>query len=271
MFLASIRIDGGTQPRSGLDEAVVADYAEALKDGAEFPPVDVFHDGTDFWLADGFHRYFAFKKAKQDSIPATVRDGTKRDAVLFAVSANSAHGLRRSNEDKRKAVSTLLADPEWGQWSDRKIASVCRVGRSLVAEVRASLAEKPVTDRTYTTKHGTTATMDTAGQAEANKKRKEEGGKKEGKKEGKKKKTEPEPPPRDELEDAVQTLTEANRELTAEVETLRASSNGDAEKTIRELKAYILTVESQRDEWMNKCGQLTKEVKRLQRKLGVPA
>lgn len=262
MFLASIRVDGGTQPRTSLDEHVVADYAESIKAGAEFPAVDVFHDGADFWLADGFHRYFAYKKSGQESIPAAVHEGTKRDAVLFSVAANASHGLRRSNEDKRKAVATLLQDPEWAQWSDRKIASVCLVGHQLVASVRSSLDENPVRERVYTTKHGTTATMDTSGQTAKGKGGKKDGGKKN-------KKVEPEPAPRDELEDAVQTLTEANRELTSEVETLKAASNGDAEKTIRELKAYIKVVESQRDEWMNKCGQLTKEVKKLQRRLGI--
>jgi len=34
--------------------------------------------------------------------------GTNRDAVLFAVSSNTGHGLQRTNTDKRKAVMTLI-------------------------------------------------------------------------------------------------------------------------------------------------------------------
>jgi hypothetical protein len=43
-------------------------------------------------------------------ITADLRQGTQRDAVLFGISANSAHGLPRNNADKRKAVSLLLGD-----------------------------------------------------------------------------------------------------------------------------------------------------------------
>jgi hypothetical protein len=42
--------------------------------------------------------------------------------VLYTVGANATHGLRRSNADKRRAVSMLLDDPEWAQWSNLAIA-----------------------------------------------------------------------------------------------------------------------------------------------------
>jgi len=35
--------------------------------------------------------------------------------MLFTISVNADHGLPRSNADKRKAVMTLLQDPEWSQ------------------------------------------------------------------------------------------------------------------------------------------------------------
>ena len=54
-----IRRDGGTQPRKILDQAAVEAYAEAMKKGAVFPPVTVFYDGEEYWLADGFHRMSA--------------------------------------------------------------------------------------------------------------------------------------------------------------------------------------------------------------------
>src|SRR5690606_35298949 len=85
--LEQIRIDGGTQPRTELNEATVADYAEAITEGAKFPPVTVFHDGADYWLADGFHRLFAHKKIGALDIEAEIRQGTKRDAVLHSVGA----------------------------------------------------------------------------------------------------------------------------------------------------------------------------------------
>lgn len=61
--LASIRLDGGTQPRAELREDVIEDYAEAMRAGAVFPPVVVYFDGEAYWLADGFHRVKAARGA----------------------------------------------------------------------------------------------------------------------------------------------------------------------------------------------------------------
>lgn len=162
-----IRIDGGTQPRAHLNPETVTEYANAMADdGCVFPPVTVFYDGADYWLADGFHRVAASKEAGFADIDADVRQGTRRDAVLFSVGANADHGLRRTNEDKRRAVLTLLNDSEWGQWSAREIARRCGVHHQLVERLRPEVAsslddsssERP-SERTYTTKHGTVATM----------------------------------------------------------------------------------------------------------------
>lgn len=58
----------------------------------------------------------------------------------------------------------LLEDPEWATWSDTQIAKACAVSPTTVGTVRSSLSkldsEEPA-KRTYTTKHGTTATMRT--------------------------------------------------------------------------------------------------------------
>ena len=51
-----IRMDGGTQPRTRLSSATIDEYAQAMMDGMIFPPVEVYHDGIEYWLADGFHR-----------------------------------------------------------------------------------------------------------------------------------------------------------------------------------------------------------------------
>lgn len=164
--LSTIRTDGGTQPRAAIDTQLVETYAEDMASGATFPPLVVFHDGVANWLADGFHRFYAAKGCGLAEFECDVRQGTVRDAILFSVSANASHGLRRTNEDKRRAVLTLLNDPTWAQWSDREIARHCNVGAPLVGNLRP----KPVTvtnysepeARTYTTRHGTTATMNTA-------------------------------------------------------------------------------------------------------------
>jgi hypothetical protein len=139
--IAVIRLDGGTQPRAGIDQAVVADYANDMEaNGAEFPPVQVVYDGEAYWLWDGFHRLHARKRNGLHTAPAIVRQGTRRDAVLLSVGANATHGFRRTNEDKRRAVMALLADEEWGQWSDREIARRCGVSHPFVADLRSKLS-----------------------------------------------------------------------------------------------------------------------------------
>lgn len=162
--LRDIRIDGGTQSRVELNNTTVEEYSEAMADGVQFPPVVVFFDGASHWLADGFHRYFGADQAGLEEIAADVRNGTQQDAQLFSFSVNADHGLRRSNADKRKSVTGALKHPVSSKWSDNQIAKHCGVHHSTVGDVRRSLADsasdKPA-ERTYTTKHGTTAVMNT--------------------------------------------------------------------------------------------------------------
>jgi len=173
--LKRIRTDGGTQARAQLDEATVAEYAETWQalsyqqNGLDkMPPIVVYYDGEDYWLADGFHRVEAYRRFLRDGSPsasphalrADIRQGTRRDAVLYACGANASHGLRRTNADKRRAVETLLRDEEWRQWSDRKIADACAVSDKTVAAVRAELsAEIPQIQTRTVERNGTTYQM----------------------------------------------------------------------------------------------------------------
>jgi Protein of unknown function (DUF3102) len=83
------------------------------------------------------------------------------DAVLYSVGANSTHGLRRTNDDKRRAVETLLNDAEWIKWSDYEIARRTGTSHTFVSLIRPSLATV-ASERIYTTKQGTVATMNTS-------------------------------------------------------------------------------------------------------------
>ena len=113
LLISDIRCDDRAQPRVKLHEEVIIEYAEAMKRGECFPPITVFYDGEAYWLANGFHRIQAAIKNGSDSIQAEVRSGELRAAILRSASANFDHGLRRSNEDKRRAVATVLRDDEW--------------------------------------------------------------------------------------------------------------------------------------------------------------
>lgn len=138
-----IRTDGGTQMRAELQSEVYLDYRDKWLAGVEFEPLDVFHDGSTFWLADGFHRFYGAREAKRGSIPCRVHQGTQRDAILFAAAANTSHGLRRMDADKRNAILTLLRDGEWGKWSNGKIAEHVSVSKQFVSQVRQAFESPP--------------------------------------------------------------------------------------------------------------------------------
>jgi hypothetical protein len=137
--LRHIRLNGGTQSRASIDPATVETYADAYTAGAFLPPIVVYFDGEDYWLADGFHRVHAAERAELEEIEVEIRQGTQRDAILHSVGANAEHGLRRTRADKRRAVETLLRDPEWSTWSNRAIAEAAKVHHELVAQVRRDI------------------------------------------------------------------------------------------------------------------------------------
>lgn len=166
LSLSAIRIDGGTQPRCEIDQNLVAEYAEAMEEDAEFPPVVVFYDGVNYWLADGFHRYHAAKQAGITGIQSEIKQGTQRDAILYSVGANVDHGKRRTNADKRRAVNILLNDAEWGGRSARWVAKTCRVTHTFVDNAKRSLAtvasdleETPKRTRSYISRSGVQTEM----------------------------------------------------------------------------------------------------------------
>lgn len=140
IHLDQLTVDRDVQSRVRLDSTTVSDYAEAMKDGSEFPEIIVFDDGVLLWLSDGFHRVAAAREAGIDELKADVRVGGKREAILHACGANWNHGLRRTNEDKRQAVLLLLEDSEWSRWSDHEIARRCHVSPTTVGLVRRSLS-----------------------------------------------------------------------------------------------------------------------------------
>ncbi len=132
--------DGGAQTRVEMRVETVHDYADEMINGTTFPPIIVYHDGIDYWLADGYHRVEAARKIDGETIHAVIREGTERDAILFGIGANAAHGLRRTQSDKRRAVERLLNDPEWMRWSDRKIAKVAKVDHKTVGKIRREIS-----------------------------------------------------------------------------------------------------------------------------------
>jgi hypothetical protein len=113
---------------------VVAEYVEAMEAGEKFPPIVVYHDGTEYFCADGFHRILAAQRSNRKVIAAEVTKGTRQDALIYALGANRTNGLRRTNADKRHCVEIALK--EFPDWSNRRIADACGVSDPTVAAIR---------------------------------------------------------------------------------------------------------------------------------------
>ena len=266
----TILTDRGTQSRVEINEPTVAEYAQAILDNDKFPPIIVFHDGSDYFLADGFHRYFAHLKAKKVSIVADVRRGTARDAKRFGFGANNKNGLRPTIADRRKAVTEMLEDLEWQDLSDREIARECGTSHTFVATIRKELAGKVVIEskgkpQEKTEKPSkTTSTKATTDTKESN----TSGTKVELL------------PPVDkgydkEMVDAiVAENARLNDRLAIKAMVASEEEKDLAKETIEELRedlknAYIeiQAITKSRDSFQNECAQLKKQVFALQRKL----
>jgi transposase-like protein len=164
--LDQLRLDGGTQPRAALSFETIDDYSELMANGAKFPAISVCYDGQLYWVVDGFHRIKAAWQAGLESIDAEVWQGTLQDAQWESYAVNHRHGLRRTNEDKQRAVKAALVHPSGGGLSNRQLARHCGVTHPLVAAWREKLE---LSGKVYqigrartVTRAGTTYQQDTA-------------------------------------------------------------------------------------------------------------
>lgn len=130
-----ICLTDGTQPRTMPIPDLQREYAEAMKAGDIFPPVNIVTNGKKYWPVDGYHRIVAAKLAGM-KVYCELIEGSLRDAILLSVGSNAENGQRRSNDDKRRSVLRLLNDLEWGQWSNAEIARRCKVSETLVSNLR---------------------------------------------------------------------------------------------------------------------------------------
>ena len=135
--IKDIEVDIKYQARVAMSLDLIQEYQERIEQGDEFPAIELFEVENRYILVDGFHRLSAYKKLNQAKIKAKiVTKKSERDALLYTTTANSNNGLRRSREDIKKAIKTLLEDSEWSRWSERKIARVVKTTPYMVRVVK---------------------------------------------------------------------------------------------------------------------------------------
>lgn len=254
--LDQIRIDGDTQARVALDSAQVAQYAECLREGDKFPPVVVFHDGSHYWLADGFHRYHAHRQAELPDIEAEVAPGTVEEAQIFSFGANSKRGLSTTHEDNRAIIKRMFEHPISKDWTNAQIARHVGVSKMTVGRIKASLGITSPTKRSYTKKDGTKVTINTENLSTK----------------------QPESDALAEMADTVESLSAENQRLKDAIAVGQWDATDiekiDAQETIKELREQIRLLEidnralrDSRDMFQNRNAELMALVKSLQAKL----
>jgi uncharacterized ParB-like nuclease family protein len=272
--LLAIRIDGGTQARLAINEAVVGEYAARMDDGEDFPPVTVFFDQTDYWLADGFHRYHAIQKNGKASINADVREGSLEDAILYSYGANSRRGLSMTPEDNLHIIKSMFCHPKWRLWSNNEIARQIGMSGAYIGRIKRDLERDeriPVLDGDKTYKRqGVELQMNTE---------------KLGKKEGDKEKPKEQESSEDGNDDKIQELAETISDISEENQKLKDAiavgqwDASDIEKidiqevleTLRE-ENRILNIDNKalrdsRDMYQSRNAELMGTVKSLQSKI----
>jgi hypothetical protein len=270
--ILNIRIDGGTQPRQEINYDVVKDYAELMRDGVTFPPVTVYFDGAEYWLADGFHRYHATKANATATIEAEVVTGSVDDAEEYSFTANGGRGNDLTKEDKKAIIRRMLLKERYAGWSQERIAKHVHVSAMFVSRVKASMEIKDEPKTKKFIKDGVEKEMNVSN---IGKKAKDQPTKP----------TKPEVEPYDENEDKIRELSEVITQLDEEVTLLKDKiaigqwdaseiEKIDVEETLADLRERIRLLEidnkalrESRDMFQNRNAELMKTVTYLQRKL----
>lgn len=166
--ISEIQTESDIHGRVQLCDRTVHLFAELFSRGTKFPPIVIFYDGKQYWLSDGFHRYYAAKVRGHYKVACHIKSGTYSDAKLYAASANRCPGcMKRTNADKRKSVMIFLRHPQYSEWSDREIAEQCGVSSPLVGKIRKELlsgnnSSKPQRNSRIARRNGVYYTIDTS-------------------------------------------------------------------------------------------------------------
>ncbi|MFC5055766.1 winged helix-turn-helix transcriptional regulator [Saccharothrix xinjiangensis] len=119
-------------------EGVSPEHVRLLAESESPLPPIVVHRST-MCVIDGAHRLHAARLSGERDIDVRFFEGSERDAFVFAVRANTMHGLPLTFAEREAAAERIVATHQ--DWSDRVIASVTGLSARTVAGVRARSTE----------------------------------------------------------------------------------------------------------------------------------
>lgn len=115
---------------TGTDRATVLRYAEAMKMGDKFPPLEIAQVGQRLYIIDGYHRHAAAQQSGRKQIECSVARMSLGDAQSLALLANTGHGKPLTNRDKRNKWDAYIAQQRHlmsGSTSARKCKSLATI------------------------------------------------------------------------------------------------------------------------------------------------
>ena len=140
--ISSIILDEDIYPRKGIDHRRVGIFAENIRDGFKFEPIEVEPDLDKpgrYRLLDGVHRWSAYKSTGAEEAEAVIKNLDGTDPLLYA--AKKAIGPRQLTEDEtrdtaRRAYNknTSLSSADIG----KAIGRARRTVDSYIADLRAA-------------------------------------------------------------------------------------------------------------------------------------
>ena len=139
VYLNEIDIENSPKVRAQLNEEVAADYGNLIKAKVKLPNPVLFQQEGDkyFFLADGLHRITGAKIIGDKTMVCEIRKGGFEEALTYALTCNTTHGLRRTQADKKRSVEAALA--QWPKLSDTELGKRAQVDHKTVAAYRKAM------------------------------------------------------------------------------------------------------------------------------------
>jgi hypothetical protein len=106
------------------NQLLIAEKMKIFHSAKSLPIVEVFFDGTQYWLAKDLELLLAVRKSQQATVLVKSCWGDARSATIHFIQ-RTTQTLSCRQRYQKPLVTMLLADPEWSQWSDRDIALLC--------------------------------------------------------------------------------------------------------------------------------------------------
>lgn len=105
--LENIILDDEIYPRSFTDFRTVGTYAEAMRAGAEFPPLVIAKYEDVHYLLDGWHRYHAMKQNEIEKALVETLDIPRSEWYAKSLELNIKNGRPLTQKEKIQAIFRL--------------------------------------------------------------------------------------------------------------------------------------------------------------------